>query len=243
MSNQGEEAIVKPKPLRGFSRKNIIYTPFETPSRILQKTLKKIALKEINIGFGYLYLLKDSTVLYQSISAPLAVLSLETLIASGAKRIILLGFCGSLNPEYKMMNVVSISKAYSDEGTSRHYFPRKKIFYPSPFLKKSIESTLHRSKLPFISGSLVSTDAPYRETKAWLKNKQKKAIDFVDMEASAVFALANFRRIHAAALMIVSDELSSGVWKEGFHSPELEEKIKKYFTLFLKHQFFLRYTQ
>jgi purine-nucleoside phosphorylase len=225
-----EESIVKPEPLRDFVAEDVICIPFDPPSRFLKKTIEKLSSKEKNIGFGYLYHLKNKIVLYKSLGASSVVLSLERLIVSGAKRIVLLGFCGSLNPEFKIMNVVSISKAFAEEGTSKHYFPRKRIFNPSSTLKKGIEGILHDSKLPFLTGSLVSTDAPYRETKSWLKQKQKRGIDLVDMEASAVLAIAKFYGIQAAALTIISDELWSGTWKREFLSSELEEKMKKYFV-------------
>lgn len=234
MSKILKEAIIKPKPIENFAREKVLYIPLDSPSRILQKTLKKNALKEKNTGIGFLYLFKKKVVLYQSLGAPAAVLLLERLIVSGAKKIILLGFCGSLHPKYKMLNVISISKAFSEEGTSRHYHPRKRIFFPSPTLKEYVEGVLHASMLPFLTGSLVSTDAPYRETQSWLEQKQKRRIDVVDMEASAVFALAQFYGIQAAALMAISDELWSGVWKHGFHSPELERKLNKYFIPFIE---------
>jgi len=230
MSKSHDKSIVKPEPLRDFVAEEVICIPFDPPSRFLKKTIEKLSSKEKNIGFGYLYNLKNKIVLYQSLGASSVVLSLERLIVSGAKRIVLLGFCGSLNPEFKIMNVVSILKAFSEEGTSKHYFPRKGIFYPSPTLKNRIETVLHDLKLPFLTGSLVSTDAPYRETTSWLKQKQKKRIDLVDMEASAVFAIARFYGIHAAALTIISDELWSGTWNKKFLSSELEEKMKKYFV-------------
>lgn len=234
MIKRKEEAIVRPKPLKDFAGQRVIYLPFDSPSRILQSTIKKYAVKEEDIGLGCFYLLKDKIVLYHSLSAPLAALSLERLIASGAKEILLLGFCGSLNPGYRMMNVVSISRAFAEEGTSKHYFSRTQIFYPSPFLKNRVESALRSQGLPFLTGSLVSTDAPYRETESWLKKEQKRKIDLVDMETSAVFALAKFYGIQAAALMVISDELWNKAWKRGFHSPRLEEKIKKYFLPFLE---------
>lgn len=234
MSKIPEKSIVKPEPIRNFTTEEVVCIPFDPPSRFLKKTIVKLSSKEKNIGFGYLYHLKNKIALYQSLGASSVVLSLERLIVSGAKRIILLGFCGSLNPEFKIMNVVSISKAFSEEGTSKHYFPRKRIFYPSPTLKNRVETVLHDSKLPFLTGSLVSTDAPYRETRSWLKQKQKRRIDLVDMEASAVFAIARFYGIHAAALAIISDELWSGTWNKEFLSSELEEKMKKYFVPFIK---------
>ncbi|NIM57629.1 MAG: hypothetical protein GTO16_01625 [Candidatus Aminicenantes bacterium] len=230
MRKSPEKSIVKPEPIRNFTAEEVVCIPFDPPSRFLKKTIEKLSSKEKNIGFGYLYHLKNKTVLYQSLGASSVVLSLERLIVSGAKRIVLLGFCGSLNPEFRIKDVVSISKALSEEGTSKHYFPRRRVFYPSPTLKNRIETVLRNSKLPFLTGSLVSTDAPYRETRSWLKQKQKRRIDLVDMEASAVFALANFYGIQATALTIISDELWGGTWNKEFRSSELIEKMKKYFV-------------
>lgn len=234
MLKPDEKTIVRPEPWKGLDRKNIVYVPFDSPSRIIQKTLRKLCLKEKDIGFGWLYLLKNTVVLYHSLSAPLAVLCLESLIPSKAERILLLGFCGSLSSSYKILDTVSVSKALSEEGTSRHYLPWKRIFHPSLALKNEIESTLRQASLPFLTGTVVSTDAPYRETESWLKEKQKRRIDLVDMETSAVFCLAKFRRIESAALLIVSDELWGRTWRKAFKLPELEEKIKKYFLPFIK---------
>jgi purine-nucleoside phosphorylase len=228
-----EESLVKPKRLKGLERKKVVYFPMDSCTNILRKKLKGKAAKEINLGYGQIFILKDKFVLYQSVGASAAVLSLEGLIASGAEEIIMLGFCGSLNREYPMKSVVSISRTLSEEGTSRHYFPHKRYFKPSLPLKKNIEKILHSHQLPFLEGSLVSTDAPYRETKTWLEQKQRKGIDLVDMEASSVFSLAEFRNIQAAALMIVSDEIYHEEWKHVFSDPGLDEKIKKYFLPFV----------
>lgn len=233
MNKRHEDVILNPRVFKNFARKEVIYIPLDDPSLPLHSIIKKKTLKEIKTIFGDLYLLDDKIILYKCLGAPSAVLSLEPLIVSGAKEIVILGFCGSLNPDFRVMDAVSISKALSEEGTSRHYFPRKRIFSPSLPLKKKIETLLHSSKLAFLSGSLVSTDAPYRETRPWLKDKQKRGIDVVDMEISAVLALAKFYGIQAAALTIISDELWSGVWKEGFRTPEFKERIGKYFIPFI----------
>lgn len=228
-----EESLVKPKGFKDFKRKRIIYFPVDSNSNILRKELKRKAVKDINMGYGQIFILEDKFVLYQSMGAPAAVLSLESLIASGAKEIIMLGLCGSLNRKYPIKSVVSISRTLSEEGTSRHYFPHKRYFKPSMALKNKIEKILHSHQLTFQEGSLVSTDAPFRETRSWLKEKQRKGIDLVDMETSAVFSLAAFRSIDSAALMIVSDTLWSGKWKKGFFDSGLDKKIKKYFLPFI----------
>jgi len=231
--SSAEESLVNPKRLKGMKRKKVLYIPMDSHSNILQKKLKRKAAKEINLGYGQIFILKDKFVLYQSVGASAAVLSLEGLIVSGAEEIIMLGFCGSLNREYPMRSAVSISRTLSEEGTSRHYFPHKRYFKPSLSLKKNIEKILHSHHLPYLEGSLVSTDAPYRETKTWLEQKQRKGIDLVDMETSAVFSLAEFRNVKASALMIVSDEIYGKKWKHMFSDPGLDEKIKKYYLPFI----------
>jgi len=228
-----DEVIVKPKPIKRFKHRRVLYVPCDSPEGIIYKFIKKDILAEKNLGFGHLILLQDKTILYQSVGASAAVLAFEPLIASGATEIIMLGFCGSLNVQYKYLKAAVITKALSEEGTSRHYFPKRRIFYPSPKLKKIIEKALQRRRLSFYQGSLVSTDAPYRETRSWLERQQAKGIDFVDMEASAVFALAEYHGIDAAAMMIISDELTSKKWKTGFKYPRMLRRIIDYFFPFL----------
>jgi uridine phosphorylase len=232
-----EESILKPKPLlRGFSPQRAIYIPVDPPSRILGDVLKKRASQYKETSFGRFFLWDNIAVLYQCIGASSAVIGLEHLIASGAKEMIILGFCGSLNPDFSCLDVVSIHKAYSEEGTSRHYVPRKKMFRASGMLRQVIENSLLDRNLAFLQGVSVSTDAPFRETRSWLEDKQKKGIDVVDMEASAVFALGEYHKIPAAALMIVSDELTGKKWKNVFRLPKLKAKVKEYFIPFLEKQ-------
>jgi uridine phosphorylase len=228
------EPILKPRPLRGFSHRRAVYMPVDTPFRILRDFLNKKASKEKKTPFGSVFLLDDKAVLYHCIGAPSAVIGLEQLIATGAKEIVILGFCGSMNPGISSLDVVSINKAYSEEGTSRHYIARKKIFQASKNLRQKIENGLIGRNLPFLEGATVSTDAPFRETQSWLRSKQKKGIDVVDMEASAVFALGEYHNIPTAALMIVSDELMGKKWKNVFKSPRLNARVREYFFPFLE---------
>jgi len=107
--------------------------------------------------------------------------------------------------------------------------------------RRSLLPNLSRRKEPLliiltaaVLGTIVSTDAPYRETKSWLTKKQKNKIDLVDMETSAVFALAEFYRVQAAALMIISDELFSIKWRHKFTSFRLDKKVKEYFIPFIQ---------
>ena len=227
------ESLVKPPPYPGFHKEKVIYIPVDTPSCFVFNSIKNRIKKRKIKPFGHVFLLEDKIVLYRCVGAPTAVLFLERLIASGVRDILVLGFCGSLSRKIEILDAVSIQKAFSEEGTSNHYYSRKKIFNPSQKKKEEIESVLKSGRLPFKKGTIVSTDAPYRETAAWLKSKKKQGIDLVDMEASAVFALAAFYGLQAAALMLVSDRLTSQGHHIGFHHPKTEMQMKKYFLPFL----------
>jgi purine-nucleoside phosphorylase len=226
-------SLVAPKPVRGVDVQKLLYIPCDLPSGLFASALKKQAHAEMEFEFGRLYKFQENLVLFQALGAPLAALALERLIASGIKEIMLLGFCGSLCSKFRIADVASVSQAFSEEGTSRHYFSGKRAFSSSPSLKKSLEKVLCSSGLDFKTGTIVSTDAPYRETKSWLRRNQSRGAELVDMETSAVFSLAEFHGIKAASLQIVTDELSSGTWKPAFRSPQVEQEVKDYFLRLL----------
>jgi purine-nucleoside phosphorylase len=229
-------SIVPPRPFKDFLVDRVIYMPVDLPSGLIKKHLREHAGREKQTDWGVLFGFERTVVLFQAVGAPLAVLSLEKLVASGAKEILILGFCGSLNPEYKLASSIIITKAYSNEGTSCHYCPGQKVFPASPDLQKFVEKRLKDSGLPFLRGAAVSTDAPYRETPGWIRKMRQRGTDVVDMEASAVFGLARFHKLPAAALMIVSDELFSGRWKNGFSDSRLAKTVQDYFFPFLGHR-------
>lgn len=227
------DSIVQPRPLRLGRTSLCLYIPFDPHPCLFQSALEKKRGKARQLGTPPLYTLPGGLVLFQVVGAPAAVLWLERLIASGVTQILLLSFCGSLCPDFSIGKAVVLRRAMAEEGTSRHYFPRRKIFYPSFRLTTRIKETLERQGLPYTEASVVSTDAPYRETGDWLKDMRRRRIDVVDMEASAVLALAEYRRVEAAGLMIVSDELFSGVWNDRFPPALLRDRIERYFLPFL----------
>jgi purine-nucleoside phosphorylase len=233
MKSQKNKSIIKPRPIRGFAQKTVLYIPVDLPSFKIQKVLKEKAKKTKMSPLGQLYGFEKKTVLFQCVGAPLAVLTLERLITSGAQEIIMLGFCGTLDEDRDIGEAVSVTEAASEEGTSRHYFPRKRLFRASPRLKGRVEDSLTELGLSFLNGSVASTDAPYRETPSWLARNRARGIGYVDMETSAVFALADFYGIQAAALHLVSDKLTSSSHRMRLTSLKLARNIQKYFLPFI----------
>jgi uridine phosphorylase len=221
--------IVTPKPVPGFPGQRVIYVPCDLPSRLLSAALKKQAQSETDLGFGRIYTFERSLVVFGALGAPAGALALEPILMSGTKEIILLGFCGSLSGSLVIGDVASVSRAISEEGTSRHYLPRKYVFNASPELAGQIENWLRVSGLGFKTATVVSTDAPFRETRSWLRKNQRRGAELVDMETSAVFALAEYRGVKAASLHVVVDELWGETWRRGFTNRRVEEQVKACF--------------
>ena len=171
------------------------------------------------------------TIVGPYIGAPYAVMLLESLIAKGAKNIIVLGWCGAITKALVPGDLLVVENAIVDEGTSRHYCtlqgtpPR---VAPDPDLTRRLETHLNDAGENPHCGTIWTTDAIYRETPekvAWYKEKGALA---VEMECSALFAVAAFRNVRIAALLVVSDSLAkeNGDWDPGFRKKEFKRMRK-----------------
>ena len=148
--------------------------------------------------------------------APHAALILEQLIASGARYVFFLGWCGSISPSVVNGDLVIALSSFSEEGTSRHYpLPGKKIT-ASPRLVGYLQDAMKDQNQPFQTGKIWTTDALYRETEEKVLKYQRKGVLAVEMEVAALYKVAHYRGIEMAGLLVVSDELSSLQWKPGF---------------------------
>ena len=156
-----------------------------------------------------------------AVGAPYAVMLLETLIAWGAKKIIFLGWCGSISEKVKIGDIVVVTSAIIDEGTSGHYQDEKTLrSFPAEPLVTALNKTLRQNQVNFHIGAIWSTDAIYRETGEKVKYFQGQQAIGVEMEISALFTVARFRGVDMAALAVVSDELASFKWRPGFKLDE-----------------------
>ncbi|MGB9893763.1 MAG: nucleoside phosphorylase [Candidatus Saccharicenans sp.] len=207
----------------------LIFIPFLPDSQLINEVKKRSRLK-INLKPGQLFYLPDRAVLYGAVGAPACILALERVRLLRLKEILVLSYCGSLSSSLRIGQAFIPLKAWSDEGTSKHYVAKRKAIYrPSPDLVFSLKNFLNEHGLRFSSGPIVSTDAPFRETASWLKQMQEKGVKAVDMEISAVLSFSVFYGIKSAGLFIVSDELFSGRWVEASSSPEVKKAGQEYF--------------
>jgi purine-nucleoside phosphorylase len=147
--------------------------------------------------------------------APYSVMILESLVAWGARQIVFLGWCGSISQDISIGDIIVPTLAWSDEGTSRSY-AETTCASPSPSLSGNVRAALGSHALLFHDGAVWTTDAIYRETPDKVIHFREKGAVAVEMELSALFTVAEFLGISLAAILVVSDDLSSLSWQTGF---------------------------
>jgi len=168
------------------------------------------------------------------LGAPQAVMVLEKLIALGVRNFIAVGWCGSLQEKVRIGDVILPVGAVSEEGTSRHYPIAVAEPGPSPELFGPLRDALRENFMETHEGKVWSTDAPYRETLGKVLSYRQQGVLAVDMEASALFTVAHYRRIRLAMALIVSDDLSTLKWVHGFKESRFHQTRETLAGLTLK---------
>jgi uridine phosphorylase len=169
-----------------------------------------------------------------SIGAPMAVMTMEKLIALGGKRIILFGWCGAISDTMHVGDVLLPDGAVAGEGTSRYYVGEDEI-KPSEKLHSELLRLFEKGPLPVKKGRCWSTDAIYRESRQELvRLRKERGVAAVDMEFSALCSVAVLRKIEFAAVLVVSDELWHTSWKPGFSSGVFKRNCRETVALLIE---------
>ncbi len=156
----------------------------------------------------------DTNVLltHPGVGAPLAAGFLEEMIAYGSRSVIACGGCGVLDSTLPVGHALVPSVAVRDEGTSFHYLPPAREVSASPRAVAAIEAALRARNIPYDVVKTWTTDALYRETRARVSRRQAEGCRTVEMEASAFFAVAQFRGIDFGQLLYAGDDVAAETW-------------------------------
>jgi uridine phosphorylase len=146
------------------------------------------------------------------VGAPISAAVLETVIAMGCTKLVAVGSSGGLVAGATPGTVVVPTEAIRDEGTSYHYLPPEKAARPSEAAVEAIVGVLRKRGVVHSRARSWTTDAFYRETAAKLRQRTAQGCVCVDMEASALFAVAEFRGADLAQILYVADTLTGGEW-------------------------------
>lgn len=160
------------------------------------------------------------------VGAPAAVMTLEELIACGAKTIFEVGASGGLQTFLQPSNIIVVTEAICDEGTSHHYLAPKLKVESSPKLRSKLIKHLTERKIKHFVGSVWSTDGVYRETRKKFFKFRDSGVLAVNMETSAIFAVAKYRNVEAASTQVISDVLSETGWLQAFGHQQVRENAR-----------------
>ena len=155
------------------------------------------------------------------IGAPAAAMALEELAAMGTPAFVSVGTAGSLQRNLRVGDLVLCEAAIRDEGVSHHYLPPGRTARPAAQLTAAVGAALRRAGAAFRPGTSWTIDAPYRETVAEARHYQSDGVLCVEMEAAALFAVAEVRGLQVASAFAISDSLADLVWDPQFHGTEV----------------------
>jgi uridine phosphorylase len=157
--------------------------------------------------------------------APPTIMALELAIAAGVKYILMLGEAGALSDKLSIGDFVIPTWGIRDEGTSYHYMPPDYIPKPDMNLLNKLKETVHNhaDSKRLEMGGIWTIDAVFRETRDKIRDYSKEGVLCVDMEATAVMTLAEYKGVNAAVLVVISDLIYGEEWIKGWGTKELEE--------------------
>jgi nucleoside phosphorylase/ribosomal protein S18 acetylase RimI-like enzyme len=158
--------------------------------------------------------------------APAAGMLMECLIASGVKRLLMLGMAGSISPRCRIGEIIVPTWGISEDGVSWHYAPPgpgtppslTRTPRPSALLVDALRRYL-REQAPGLEvkeGGVWTLDAIFRETLDKVERHAAEGALAVEMECAALMSIAAYRNVDFAAVLIITDELFSGSWEHDF---------------------------
>jgi uridine phosphorylase len=232
-AQRGDRGIIQPRRARGDPSIGpdalMVMIPSELSYLVRMAGADEVAFSEKGLYRMYLKTVPQGpplTIAGPFIGAPHAVIAMEKLIVLGARRIWVLGWCGSLQKGIRIGHIVIPTGAVPEEGTSPHYPVNGLPVESDAQLNGLLEGALNGKGLPFTAGTVWTTDAIYRETGEKVTAFGNRGVLAVEMEMSALMTLAIYRRISMAGVLVVSDELFDLTWRPGFSNALLRDNSR-----------------
>src|SRR5215831_18245432 len=138
------------------------------------------------------------------------------------------GSAGVLDPQIAAGHLIIPTVAVRDEGTSYHYLPPSREVEATPRAVDALVQTLTATNVPFRLGKTWTTDGVFRETPAKIALRTTEGCLTVEMEAAALFAVAQFRQVALGQLLYGEDDVSGLTWdrrREALDRPAVREKL------------------
>lgn len=148
------------------------------------------------------------------VGAPACVAQYEDLYAMGLEKIVVFGTCGVLDRNIEDLAIIIPNSAIRDEGTSYHYAEASEEIDVNPKYQTEFIELLKEHTYSYVVGKTWTIDAPYRETRKKVLARKAQGCICVDMECSAIAALAKFRNKEVFQFFYAADNLDSSKWDQ-----------------------------
>lgn len=145
--------------------------------------------------------------------SPMTAELAEEFVAMGVRRMILMTWGGTLQPDMKPGDIVVIDRAIRDEGTSYHYLPPAKYIDAAAELADQLVEAIRARGGTCSRGTTWTTDAPFRETLDEIKQYQSEGVKTVEMESAGLFTVGKVRHVPTASVVIGMDSLAHFRWQ------------------------------
>ncbi len=148
------------------------------------------------------------------IGCPSASIAVEELANIGATCFIRIGSSAALQQGISIGDLLISTGSMKNEGTSRFYVPDCFPAVPDFELTRHLVDTARRMepdlRVAVHTGICASDDSFYGETREWIEKLSALGVMNVEMESSAIFTVAQQRRLRAASICAASGNLVTG---------------------------------
>ena len=154
------------------------------------------------------------------VGAARSVMTLEELMALGARTFLIAGATGALKPGIQVGDYVIATSGLREEGASYHYRPPEHPARADGPASRALIEAAQTSEHECHAGCVWSTDAPYREFTGKVQRYGQDGVLSVDMEASALMIVTEFRGADLGMILTVSDLVYRRDWPNIFGTDE-----------------------
>lgn len=172
------------------------------------------------------YMGVDLTICSTGIGCPSAAIAVEELARVGVETFLRCGTCGALQADMEIGDMVVATGAAKEEGTSKRYESAEYPAVPDYDALTGLVEAAENNDEAIHVGPIVSDDAYYNESDAFVDDWNDANLLAVEMEAATVFALARRKGLAAGAICTVDGNLVAGSQKGADSDDELPEKAR-----------------
>ncbi|MFQ3477207.1 nucleoside phosphorylase [Halonotius sp. F2-221B] len=166
------------------------------------------------------------TICSTGIGCPSAAIAIEELNAVGVETVIRCGTTGALQSGIEIGDMVVATAAAKEEGTTKRYESAVYPAVPDYDVVSALVDAAEENDEEVHIGPIVSDDAFYAETEAYVDDWEAANLLAIEMEAAAVFSLARRKGMQAGAICTVDGNLVEGTQKGADGDEELPPKAR-----------------